>query len=239
MIRWNLPRPQRTLPGNEIHVWRIELDCTVERAAQLARSLDESERARATRFRFDRDRSRYIVSHAALRSILASYLGLAPHGLAFSRRPGARPTVVRPDGPDFSLSRGSGLALLAVGWGVDLGVDIERIRPDRADLRLANRLFPPGEAEVLRSLPEPLRTPAFFRGWTRFEARRKALGTGIAGHVPNGPERSRPRDWVCRTLEPGSGHAATLVFEGPERRVRGWTWPTGGRQASRRGPPSR
>src|SRR6202021_913667 len=80
----------------------------------------------------------------------------------------------------FNLAPSGPRVVYALTLGRDLGVDIERIRPEFGGFAIAERFFAPGEVATLRALPEDVRSLAFFHGWTRKEAYIKAKGKGLA-----------------------------------------------------------
>jgi 4'-phosphopantetheinyl transferase len=83
-------------------------------------------------------------------------------------------------GFDVSWSHSGEGLLMALGEGVDVGVDLERARPRPRALELADRFFHASEHDWLRGLPEPDRNEAFLRLWCAKEAVVKAHGRGIA-----------------------------------------------------------
>lgn len=83
-------------------------------------------------------------------------------------------------GYDVSWSHSGQRLLLALGEGVDVGADIERLRPRPRALELAERFFAPGETAWLHGQPEARRDAAFVRLWCAKEAILKAHGRGIA-----------------------------------------------------------
>jgi 4'-phosphopantetheinyl transferase len=181
-VQWAAaPRALRIRP-NDVHVWRATLDVPASTVAALARTLGPDERDQASAFHRQRDRSRFVAAHGILRAILARYLGIAPRDIAFARGPGGKPCLA--DEIDarslrFNLAHSEGLALCAVAYGRDVGVDVERIAPELADLRIAEAYFAPEELETLRATAPEARPRQFFTLWTRKEAALKATGEGI------------------------------------------------------------
>ena len=161
-------------------------------------------------------------------------------GISRLRRRSSRSVTVRTESPrwrdgfsgalTFNVSHSDELALIAIGRDIELGVDVEAVRAlDDAD-GIASRFFAPRENERLRSLPDEIRTDAFFACWTRKEAYLKALGSGLAKPLdafevtfaPDeaasllvyGDDRETAR-WKLRELAPGAGYTGALVTEGP------------------------
>ncbi len=153
-------------------------------AADLERAwaiLDAEERAQATRFHFERDRTIYLVAHGMLREVLAAVAGVAPGALRFERGPQGRPELVpeqRPAGLSFNLAHTRELVGCAVTTLGTVGLDIEELR-DPAPFEVAER-FAPAEQAGLQALPPEARTDRFFVLWTLKEAYLKGCGLGLS-----------------------------------------------------------
>ena len=186
-------------PG-EAHVWVVRLD-EVREEALAASSTAEAERA--ARFVNDTLRRRYLRSHGALRAVLGRYTAAA---LDFAEGEHGKPYL--PGAPElrFNLSHSHERALVAVAWGVEIGVDVERHRPMPDCLALAERFFPPSEAAKFAGMAAEHRERDFFRRWTRIEAVLKARGVGLYGI---GEELAG--DWTIEELDAGTGHAAAVA----------------------------
>jgi 4'-phosphopantetheinyl transferase len=123
------------------------------------------------------------VGRAALRSILARYVGSAPTELRFVYGDHGKPDLAGQSGPDalrFNLAHSAGLAVAALARGRAVGIDLERIAARGSLMRIAERFFTWREDLAIKALPEAQRTRAFFTCWTRKEAYIKALGDGLA-----------------------------------------------------------
>lgn len=166
------------LPDEEVHVWHGSLERPIETVERLRGLLAPDEQARAGRFRFERDRSRYIVGRALLRCLLARYVGVAPERLAFEYGEFGKPTLR--GGPWFNLSHSGSVALYAFSAAAEIGVDVELDDGDFARERIAERFFSPAEVSALRSLPLEAQPRAFLSCWTRKEAFIKARGDGLS-----------------------------------------------------------
>jgi 4'-phosphopantetheinyl transferase len=134
-------------------------------------------------------------------------------------------------GVRFNLSHSGDLGLIAIAQGaVEVGVDLEEIRP-RTDLRgVARRVFTQAEREAVEAGGEI----AFYRHWVAKEAFVKATGRGIESlrsfevvldgpggarlnHVAGDPgEAAR---WTLAMLDLGPRFAAATVLAAPAASV--------------------
>ncbi|HWB83276.1 MAG TPA: 4'-phosphopantetheinyl transferase superfamily protein [Bryobacteraceae bacterium] len=186
-------------PG-EVHVWRVDLDRSAERwhAEPIAEEV-----ARAARFQSEEMRKRYLVSHAALRATLAAEAGTH---LELACDGNGKPYLANARRLRFNLSHSGSRALIGAALHVEVGVDIEQIRPMPEHLAIAERFFPPADFAELAASPESLREREFFRRWTRIEALLKARGVGLygAGTIPEG-------EWSVAEVDAGDGFAAAVA----------------------------
>lgn len=165
---------------DEVHVWRIKLDCP-ESVAALAGSLSCAEQQKAACFRSRRLRRRWIVAHGALRHILSRYAGTKPGSLSFEVGMNGKPDFSPPiHDVSFNLSHTGGVAVLAVASGKQIGIDAEIVRSGIDVENLSRRFFAAAETDQILGLPRALRLAAFFACWTRKEAVAKALGVGLS-----------------------------------------------------------
>ena len=159
----------------QVHLWWWNLD---DAAAVDPSTMSSDEHDRAQRFRFERDRLRYVCGRTTLRMIVGAYISIAPQDLRFDYGPQEKP-VVRGADVHFNLAHSGSVAVLAVARK-ELGVDVEVVRRGFADDEIAERFFAPTEIVQLRRLPQAAQEAAFFRCWTRKEAYLKALGGGLS-----------------------------------------------------------
>ena len=150
---------------------------------------------------------RFTVRRALLRVVLGGYVGRRPGELRFARRRGGKPILLPGRGrsaPHFNASHSDRLAVVAVSWDAEVGVDLERVRPDLDVDAIVARYFSTDEARPISLVPPDLRQEAFFETWTLKESCCKALGTGLRSDL-----RSFTVPIPCvrpaAVLEPGSG----------------------------------
>jgi 4'-phosphopantetheinyl transferase len=228
-------------PG-EIDIWRVALEVHDLRYRELELWLSQEERRRASRFVFDRDRSRFVACRGRLRAILARYLKGEPHRIEFRYGPQGKPSLNPAADPSFffNLSHSQNLALIAVRRSGEVGVDVESLRPIEEAEAIARRYFTSREHAALAALPPEERIAAFFRCWTRKEAMLKATGEGIgvsldAVEVTLGPQEP-PRvvsirgsgdsaeTWRLYHVAPRDGFIGAVAAQGDAERIAGWQW---------------
>ena len=247
MTSWLSPIPDMELPPDAVHVWRTATEVPESRVAALHGLLAPDERARADRFIFEADRRRYIVARGVLRTLLGRYLRVEPATLVFRYGAHDKPSLAEtPGGRDvrFNLSHSYGWALHAFAVGREVGVDVERIRPETDITGVAEYSFSPAEVASLRSVPEGQRREAFFNCWTRKEAFIKAHGEGISLGLSRFDVTLRPGEpaallrfdqdpaeaarWSMRALDAGAGYKAALAVEGEGWDLKCWHYPDEG-----------
>lgn len=246
---WRPIRRPLELSQEVVHVVRLRLDLEFDKWTKLAELLSDDERLRAKRFAFDELRSRFITCRATLRQILADICGLAPsdvqfeygtHGkpaLAFDCLPSSIPRI------EFSVSHSGQLALLAFALDVSVGIDVEEFNFRVKILDLATRFFAQAEVDELRSLPDQLQLPGFYRGWTCKEAYIKAMGRGMSLPLksfavamnPTEPAALRwveqnldePSRWTVTAIDVGWDYAAAAMVNQTDLKWKCWDWPGG------------
>ena len=211
------------LAREDIHCWLFSLDAVCGDAV-----LDDEECARAERFRFDRDRLRYVAGRDGLRRILSRYLETTPEAVQIATEPGGRP-LLEDRAVNFNFSRSEGWGFLAVSTASVLGADIEAVTA-RSDLAAtARRFFSAAEQEVLSALSGADWATGFFNCWTRKEAVVKAAGIGLSAPLdafdvtvePDLPPRilraegdlALARDWTLHAFNPVDGYCAAVATE--------------------------
>lgn len=162
---------------NDVDVWLCSLS-TVD-ASTMAPLLSIGERERAERFRFERDRTRFIVARGVLRTLLSRYVQCDPCSLRFTFGMNGKPLL--PNGEAFfNVSHSADIALYVVSREFDCGIDVEQIKPTLDLEVMAQRFFSRRECLALSELTGDAQTEAFFRCWTRKEALVKATGIGLS-----------------------------------------------------------
>jgi len=193
---WHTPPENLILESSEAHVWKVPLNRSASQIERLKTNLSSDELARVGRFHFQKDRDAFTVARGMLRFILSRYVRFEPHELAFDYSSYSKPSLqarFNADMLQFNLSHSHHIALVAVCWQCEIGVDVEWMRDTLSDMQIAERFFSPAEVDALRSVPAIDQKGAFFNCWTRKEAFIKAKGRGL----------SIPLDQFDVSLKPG------------------------------------
>src|SRR5216684_5650635 len=119
------------LTSDEIHLWFADYEAISEERLHAAyrELLAPAERAQEPRFYFAKDRRRYLVTRALVRTVLSRYLAVDPQAWSFSEnaygRPQAANDEARAASLTFNISHTHSLIVLGVSKGRELGVDVE------------------------------------------------------------------------------------------------------------------
>lgn len=222
------------------------VDLSVDSDALLDASyalLDSEELRRAHAFKFDRDRVRYVLSHAVLRFILSRYLKIPPKEIVYQFGEYQKPALSEQHQSDihFNLSHSGDYALIGVTRGRAIGVDIEIIKATRDLDEIAKRFFADAEIQAYFDLPASDRVLGFYQCWTRKEAFIKAIGSGLYHSLKEfvvslGPNikpailsiKDQSADhWQLFSFSPAEGYAAAVAIESEqakELQYINWTW---------------
>ena len=225
-----------SLPADEVHVWLAKLDD--HSADSLKVMLAADELARSARFHFDRDRNHFIVARALLRKLLAAYLDVGAGELQISYAEKGKPSLEDNRGSPlkFNLAHSHEFAIYAFSWNREVGIDLEFMREDLADEKVAERFFSQSEIKSLRELPAELRKQAFFDCWTRKEAYIKARGEGlsiplnefdvslqpgeVAALLRNHKDPGEVARWSMQSVAVPAGYVGALVASGRDWRLK-------------------
>jgi 4'-phosphopantetheinyl transferase len=232
-----------SLDDHEVHVWLASLRSTSAIILDLWDTLADDEKQRALRFRFQKDCDRFIVARGLLRAILGRYLNRVPAQIEFEYNEFGKPSVLEVPGGrvvNFNVSHTDELALFAFTRCGKVGVDIETMRTDLIDDRVAEQFFSIREQSDLKSLNvgDRERDRAFFNCWTRKEAFVKARGQGLSlaldqfdvsvlpdQHVSLLEIRdgeTAASDWSLREILVGDNHVAAIAVESNDWELHCW-----------------
>jgi 4'-phosphopantetheinyl transferase len=170
---------------DEVHLWLASYEDIVDDALHTAyrRLLNEAERAQERRFYFPRDRLRYLVTRALVRTVLSRYVpSICPEKWVFSTNYYGRPHIVNPEAGNlsFNISHTHSMIVLGVTRGRAVGVDVENVVSREVSIEVATRYFARCEVADLARLPASRQQYRFFEYWTFKESYIKARGMGLS-----------------------------------------------------------
>jgi 4'-phosphopantetheinyl transferase len=213
----------------DVVVHHVAVDVGVRELRRLARVLSPEERVFAERFRRAADRDRFVVTRATLRLLLGLKSGTSPTDLRFEKGPSGKPFLPAAPHLRFNVSHSEALALIAVSWSSEVGIDVERCDPTRVRESVARHFFSRAENAALACLPPWQQALARLRVWCRKEAYVKARGYGLSMPLdsfdvavdpalePSIPRLTATRSvlddshrWDVRDVEVGSEYVAAI-----------------------------
>lgn len=216
------------LNETRIDLWQFSLEQDSDNFEEL---LNTEEQARANRYYFPRHKRRFINARATLRIILSRYLNIPADRLEFTYNAQGKPNVINKQKLEFNISHSAELALIAVGKGFPMGVDIEHYsaRPYEG---IAKNLFSEQELTEFNKTPSFLKPAVFFHVWAQKEAFIKASGLGLSYptkefNVPTSiPTKQLVNDplhnmtWQLRSFMPKISCSGALCYHPTVREIR-------------------
>lgn len=220
---------------NDIHLWLASYDQINDPELHRAywELLNPAERAQHPRFHFARDRQRYLVTRALVRTVLSRYLPIDPKHWRFNNNEYGRPSIANAEAENahltFNISHTHALIALAVARQREVGVDTENVQDREVSLDIADHYFSASEVRELRDLPPEDQHYRFFEYWTFKESYIKARGMGLSlpldkfGFVCSRPQAVRlnidpaladaPERWRFWQFRPTPGYLVALCAE--------------------------
>src|ERR1700721_2453763 len=137
------------LPEDEVHVWRVDLIAWEKETGPLLELLATAERERAARFKFPEPRNQFVISRALLRQALGRYLRIEGREIRFRMTANGKPELAASSDSEindfpvkdlfFNLAHTAAVTVFAIVRHRQVGVDVERIRPNTNAMELAER----------------------------------------------------------------------------------------------------
>ena len=163
---------QFTITDNVVDVWRVDIGLHHPYIADLKKLLNEDEVARADRYIREKDKTRFIVSRAALKQIISKYIQQPPESInfiiGFNKKPQIASSPLK-----YNVSHSGNWALIAIS-NTNLGVDTEKFDLNFNYRSILDGNFTADEITFIGRSPQN-----FYLSWTRKEALTKATGQGL------------------------------------------------------------
>ncbi len=169
---------------HNVDIYYFSLDDSGSERERLFQFLDEAEKQRAARYKFDIHRFRFISGRGKLREVLARVVKCQPEEVIFGSGEFGKPYIKQTDKSNniqFNVSKSSAMGAVAISQGMQIGLDIEQIKHNGisdCDL-IVEKEFTDDEIKWYQQHDSKNRLIAFYALWTCKEAYLKALGSGL------------------------------------------------------------
>jgi len=172
----NLPNEQ------SIHLWCVDDQCIVDETLldNYRQCLSVAEKEQYERFANHSQKHQYLVTRALVRSVFSLYVPkIHPKHWVFDKNQYGKPFITHEDLPStfsFNISHSKQAIVLAVGFDLDIGVDVEWTKRSGFSLQFAEHYFARNEISEFKKLDEHKQQDRIFDLWTLKEAYIKARG---------------------------------------------------------------
>lgn len=174
--------------SNHTRVVLIDLSkVSHSQALSFESHLDVFERGRFKKIANKEKRHSFVVCRFVTKLLISEFFHVDPSTLHFQYTERGKPYMTTP-GIEFNISHSGNFALIGVSHH-QIGVDIEKINPNRNFKMLAETVLSEGERRWVfvdgnQVNPHEEVIQRFYQLWTLKEARLKCDGDGLAGHYP-------------------------------------------------------
>lgn len=214
------------LEKKDVHIWKFDIRLVDEELSDYQELLSEYEKERASKFRFNNDRNRFLWGRIKLRRLLSAYLDEKPANIDFNFTPDGKPTLKKKAHQKihFNISHSGDFIIFGISRS-PIGVDIEDIN-GRVDInRVSRRYFSQEEKKMVETVSKENKKNTFFEIWTKKEAVIKGIGLGLGvalknfsvvddkGHVKWKPESVHlaKSEWYAQTINEIPSYKAALA----------------------------
>ena len=212
---------------SDIHIWKLWLPAASNQISAAASLLIAGESERANRYLHEKNKQRFILSRAMLRSIVSKYTGAKPAEVVFSTTGNKKPCVAGSD-LQFNVSHSGDMVLIAIA-DIPIGIDVERV-DDHFDF---SEVLPVCFCREESDMVERHGKEYFYRYWTRKEALVKASGSGLDSSMQllpcmDGVHEMLPGiaglegDWVVNNFVAEAGYVSCIAYPSLDKRLKGF-----------------
>lgn len=168
---------------NDVNIYSFKISEEVTNKNKLLDLLSKDEISKANRFRFEKDRTCYILCRGFLRILLNSYLSIKPKNIIFEYNSYGKPELSQFQNSKnikFNISHSEDYFLIAITEKYDIGIDIEKIKKIDDFMIIAESVFSDAEYNLLKKTPCNKQLKSFYSIWSQKEALIKASGKGVS-----------------------------------------------------------
>lgn len=228
------------LAPNQVHVWSVNKPNHTDRLSNYWSILNEVERERASKYRFDNDRDCFVIARGVLRKLLGNYLNMSPEAINFKFGKYGKPFLIASNGIEFNVSHSGDTIVLGFIKDDIIGVDVEFTKRKIEINKIVEHFFSDEEIAALFSLDKSYHTQAFYNCWTRKEAFIKALGSGLSFPLDQFVvsldsakeallldtkwDAKEKKNWVLKSFEPAENYIGAVSVKGLVTDLKYWRY---------------
>ena len=170
----------KSLDKEDLHIWMFDKSHSAKDLSDYNELLNDQEKERASKFRFDDDRDRFLWGRVKLKLLLGSYLNESPRALMFIYSQHGKPKLEKKEHRylHFNMSHSGDLILFGISRS-PIGVDVEEISRSVDIKRVSDSYFSPNEKNVVEMATGGEKENVFYEIWTKKEALIKGIGKGL------------------------------------------------------------
>lgn len=164
--------------NNEIHIYWTNTSIYKKNIFHVASTLSNTEIEIAGKYKFKRDKERYLISRYLLKKILSGYTDIPANNIIIKNSFYGKPEIENELKIKFNLSHSGDKIVFAFTLNNEIGIDIEKIEFSVNHMEIAENYFSEDEIFLLKKQKEDI-VNNFYYIWTRKEALLKAIGVGL------------------------------------------------------------
>ena len=228
---------KKNISEKEIHLYTIKLENTPIKFSEINFDLSTQDLATVDKFKFDKDRKRFIISRYFLRTLLADYLGTPTKEIRIITNHYGKPELdsTIQKNIQFNISHSGHFILFAINLNNEIGIDIEKIDGTINHLEIAENYFSNDEIRLLKKTGKKEdMIKNFYYIWTRKEALLKAIGIGLLPDLKkisviynhfdldlelNQLNFDKKNIWNIESLEIDNSYKTALAYEGKTKKI--------------------
>lgn len=223
-VDWQQDTTRNFTIGAQIDVWRVKIADHLTVIRQLIKLLLPDEIKRAERYYQEKDRQRFIVSRAALRTILGWYLDQQPEDIRFEIGPNKKPFVkTAGTAVNYNVSHSDEWVTIAISK-TNVGIDTEKLDRSFAYKEILADNF---SEEEIRFINQNDSAEKFILLWTRKESITKLTSQGLderlkdipcldGNYLTNSNIINSTKAIKLVSFRLDNGNLATLAYEGED-----------------------
>lgn len=230
---WETVFKRPYLHKDEIHLWKLQISKFKPYYEDFWNTLSESEKEKANKFRFNKDKICNVLARGVLKKLLYSYCNTNSLFIQYTKY--NKPYINDLNNVRFNISHSKNYIIIAIAKNIDLGVDVEFINKNAVHEDVSKSFFSTEEQYELSMLKDSEKTEGFYRCWTRKEAFIKALGTGLsfpldkfvvslhpykAELLKTKWDENEKKQWLLKSFTPNPDYVGAIATKAKKVKIR-------------------